>query len=49
MHQEIPPWATESEGNNILYNKAVGAGAIPGSILFKSSAEIYLEGLTLRG
>jgi hypothetical protein len=38
----LPQWAIDEEGNN-LFQQAVAAGAIPTSLLFKSSAKKFLQ------
>jgi hypothetical protein len=38
----LPEWARDEEGNN-LFQEAVAAGAIPNSLLFKSSATKFLQ------
>ena len=44
-----PPWALESLENNLLFNAAIGKGAIPTALLYKESAEAYLQGYNSRG
>ena len=38
----MPEWARDEEGKK-LFEAAVAAGAIPSSLLFKSSASVFLR------
>jgi hypothetical protein len=45
----LPEWAKENEENNNLFNLAVANGAVPGGLLFKSSAVVFLEAKRQQG
>ncbi len=42
MSDYLPDWATDEDGNN-LFVEAVAAGAIANTLLYKSSAEKFLQ------
>jgi hypothetical protein len=42
MSGYLPDWATNEEGNN-LFAEAVASGAIPSTLLYKSSGEKFLQ------